>query len=217
MMGLGGGDGGRVASVLNAEAPLADQCWLQMMSEGGSSPTWVIFVPFVYRRRRRTFLLSWGVFSFIVQDFCENCVINVSQSIWNHTAKPRSLDRASPPTPGVYRSASHTVWGGRLYMGRLVFAGPLSAAMTGLELIETENLLQISSLQAGMERSKEAPRPRRPPPPPPPHRLPLQHRAHIHAPLSLVHPLQAHFHTTLQKARFFWNEIVAFDSMIYES
>ncbi|XP_041791224.1 coiled-coil domain-containing protein 17 [Chelmon rostratus] len=57
-----------------------------------------------------------------------------------------------------------------------------------LELIQRENLLQISSLLPEMERSKEAPRPRRQPPPPspPPHLLPLQAKTHIHAPLSLL-------------------------------
>lgn len=50
-----------------------------------------------------------------------------------------------------------------------------------------ETLLQISSLQAEMGRSKmQAARPRRLPPPPPP---PPTHNAHIHAPCSLVHPV----------------------------
>ncbi|XP_051233107.1 coiled-coil domain-containing protein 17 isoform X2 [Dicentrarchus labrax] len=60
---------------------------------------------------------------------------------------------------------------------------------TELELIQRENLLQIASLQAQLERNKEAPRPRRQPPPPPPpphHLLPLQPKTHIHAPLSLL-------------------------------
>uniref|UniRef100_A0A671Y3M0 Coiled-coil domain containing 17 n=1 Tax=Sparus aurata TaxID=8175 RepID=A0A671Y3M0_SPAAU len=62
--------------------------------------------------------------------------------------------------------------------------------MTELELIQRENHLQISSSQAEMERSKEAPGPRRqppppPPPPPPPHPPPLQTKTHIYAPLSL--------------------------------
>lgn len=75
------------------------------------------------------------------------------------------------------------------HRGHLVFACPLSAVMTELELIQRENHLQISSSQAEMERSKEAPGPRRqpPPPPPPPHPPPLQTRTHIYAPLSLVH------------------------------
>ncbi|XP_070688344.1 coiled-coil domain-containing protein 17-like [Pempheris klunzingeri] len=66
-----------------------------------------------------------------------------------------------------------------------------AAVRTELELIQRENLLQISSLQAEMQRSKEAPRLRRPPPPPPPPPLlPRQPKTHIHAPLSL---LQASF------------------------
>ncbi|KAE8293788.1 Coiled-coil domain-containing protein 17 [Larimichthys crocea] len=56
------------------------------------------------------------------------------------------------------------------------------ALKTELDLIQRENLLQISSLQAEMER-----KPRRQPPPPPPHLLPLQPKTHIHAPLSLFH------------------------------
>ncbi|XP_035509478.1 coiled-coil domain-containing protein 17 [Morone saxatilis] len=64
------------------------------------------------------------------------------------------------------------------------------AVRTELELIQRENLLQIASLQAELERNKEAPRPRRQPPPPPPppphHLLPLQPKTHIHAPLSLL-------------------------------
>ncbi|XP_051233110.1 coiled-coil domain-containing protein 17 isoform X5 [Dicentrarchus labrax] len=63
------------------------------------------------------------------------------------------------------------------------------AVRTELELIQRENLLQIASLQAQLERNKEAPRPRRQPPPPPPpphHLLPLQPKTHIHAPLSLL-------------------------------
>nr|XP_033478744.1 coiled-coil domain-containing protein 17 isoform X1 [Epinephelus lanceolatus] len=59
-----------------------------------------------------------------------------------------------------------------------------AAVRTELELIQRENLLQIASLQAEMERSK-APGPRRQPPPPPPPPLPLQPNTHIHAPLSL--------------------------------
>ncbi|XP_076581937.1 coiled-coil domain-containing protein 17 [Chaetodon auriga] len=64
-----------------------------------------------------------------------------------------------------------------------------AAVSAELELIQREHLLQISSLLAEMERSKEAPRPRRqpPPPPPPPHLLPLQTKTHIHA---LLSPLQ---------------------------
>ncbi|XP_023250291.1 coiled-coil domain-containing protein 17 [Seriola lalandi dorsalis] len=63
-----------------------------------------------------------------------------------------------------------------------------AAARTELGLIQRENLQQLSSLQAEMERGKEAPWPWRqpPPPPPPPRPLPLQTKTHIHAPLSLV-------------------------------
>ncbi|TDH08825.1 hypothetical protein EPR50_G00101930 [Perca flavescens] len=53
------------------------------------------------------------------------------------------------------------------------------AVRTELEQIQKENLVQLASLQAEMERSKEAPRPRRQPPP-----TPLQPK--IHAPLSLL-------------------------------
>ncbi|XP_040896864.1 coiled-coil domain-containing protein 17 [Toxotes jaculatrix] len=60
------------------------------------------------------------------------------------------------------------------------------AVMTEMELSQRENLQQIASLQAEMERSKEAPRPCRQPPPPPPHLLPRQSKTHIHAPLSLL-------------------------------
>ncbi|KAF1385408.1 hypothetical protein PFLUV_G00107450 [Perca fluviatilis] len=55
------------------------------------------------------------------------------------------------------------------------------AVRTELEQIQNENLLQLASSQAEMERSKEAPRPRRQPPPPP-----LQPKTLIHAPLSLL-------------------------------
>ncbi|XP_031139771.1 coiled-coil domain-containing protein 17 isoform X2 [Sander lucioperca] len=56
-----------------------------------------------------------------------------------------------------------------------------NAVRTELEQIQKENLLQLASLQAEMERSKEAPRPRRQPSPPP-----LQPKTRIHAPLSLL-------------------------------
>ncbi|XP_042272925.1 coiled-coil domain-containing protein 17 [Thunnus maccoyii] len=58
-----------------------------------------------------------------------------------------------------------------------------AAARTELELIQTQNLLQIVALQAEMERSKETPRPRRQPPPPP---IPLQPNTHTHVPLPLL-------------------------------
>ncbi|XP_056234600.1 coiled-coil domain-containing protein 17 [Seriola aureovittata] len=66
--------------------------------------------------------------------------------------------------------------------------GRSAAARTELRLIQRENLQQLSSLQAEMERGKESPWPWRqpPPPPPPPRPLPLQTKTHIHAPLSLV-------------------------------
>ncbi|KAI3368535.1 hypothetical protein L3Q82_025544, partial [Scortum barcoo] len=57
-----------------------------------------------------------------------------------------------------------------------------AAVRTELDLIQRENLLQISNLQAEMERSQAARRPRRQPPP----QLPLQPKTHIHAPLSLL-------------------------------
>ncbi|GAA6221346.1 coiled-coil domain-containing protein 17 isoform X1 [Lates japonicus] len=60
-----------------------------------------------------------------------------------------------------------------------------AAMRSELELIQREDLQQISSLQAAMERSKEAPRLRRQPPPPP-RPLPLQTKTHIHEPLSLL-------------------------------
>lgn len=53
-----------------------------------------------------------------------------------------------------------------------------AAARTELELIQGENL-QIASLQTEVERSKEAPRPRRQPPP-------LRPKTHTNAPLSSV-------------------------------
>ncbi|XP_008298098.1 coiled-coil domain-containing protein 17 [Stegastes partitus] len=56
------------------------------------------------------------------------------------------------------------------------------AVKTELGLIQRENLHRISSIQAEMERRKEAYRPRRQPPPTP---LPLRPKNHIHAPLSL--------------------------------
>ncbi|XP_054458918.1 coiled-coil domain-containing protein 17 [Anoplopoma fimbria] len=55
-------------------------------------------------------------------------------------------------------------------------------ASTELELIQRENLLQIGSLQAEMERSKEGPRTMKQPPMPPQ----LRPQTHIHAPLSLL-------------------------------
>ncbi|XP_035813588.1 coiled-coil domain-containing protein 17 [Amphiprion ocellaris] len=57
------------------------------------------------------------------------------------------------------------------------------AVKTELELIQRENLHQICSVQAEIERRKEAYRPRRQPPPT---ALPLQPKNHIHAPLSLL-------------------------------
>ncbi len=98
-------------------------------------------------------------------------------------------------TPRIYRSA--------LITQVRVFVCSPAAARTELDLIRRENLLQISTLQAEMERSQAAPRPRRqqpppPPPPPPPPSLPLQPKTHIDAPLSLVHNLQ------LQSKTFIW-------------
>lgn len=87
-----------------------------------------------------------------------------------------------------------SVWAGRLHRGHLV-----SVCLCSWSGCRRENLLQISSLQAEMERSKEAPRPRRQPPPPPPHLLPLQHDTRIHAPLSLAQHLQSNIFTRLSK------------------
>ncbi|XP_068176400.1 coiled-coil domain-containing protein 17-like [Antennarius striatus] len=62
------------------------------------------------------------------------------------------------------------------------------AVMSQLEHIQRDNLLQIYSLQAEMERTTAALRPRGPPlpPPPPPHLLPLQTKTYAHAPRSLL-------------------------------
>ncbi|XP_042369363.1 coiled-coil domain-containing protein 17 [Plectropomus leopardus] len=70
----------------------------------------------------------------------------------------------------------------RIQLAREPYHNYDAAVRTELELIQRENLLQIASLQAEMERSKEAPGPRRQPPPPPPLPLPLQ----PNAPLSLL-------------------------------
>uniref|UniRef100_A0A3Q3S375 Uncharacterized protein n=1 Tax=Mastacembelus armatus TaxID=205130 RepID=A0A3Q3S375_9TELE len=59
-----------------------------------------------------------------------------------------------------------------------------------LELIQMDTLQQITGLQAEMEKSKEAQKPRRPHPLPP-HPFPRQAKSHIHAPLSLVYSSQS--------------------------
>ncbi|XP_051803590.1 coiled-coil domain-containing protein 17 [Acanthochromis polyacanthus] len=70
----------------------------------------------------------------------------------------------------------------RIQLARERHSASEAAVKTELELIQRENLHWISSVQAEMERRKEASRPRRQPPPSP---LPLQPKNHIHAPLSL--------------------------------
>lgn len=71
----------------------------------------------------------------------------------------------------------------------LVFVHSPGAARAELDLIQRENLQQIISLQAEMERGKEALRHFRQHPPPAPHPDPLQTKPPTHAPPSLVHSL----------------------------
>lgn len=103
------------------EAPLANQCWLQMMSQGGSSPAWLIF--------------ELREVSLVVQDFCESSFLILVPCIVKHAAlaysdfgycvihahvlhnehlKPHCKDQGAWTGPGVYRSVSHTVFTGHV-------------------------------------------------------------------------------------------------------